>query len=77
VEVIVVRGEVEAMATVVLVVLVVVSAKVVVTGCSTVVVELVVAVGVTISAADITALQSTDWYLGCVLWSMRPSKGRR
>jgi len=32
---------------------------------------------VPVATADITALQSTCWYLGCVLWSMRPSKGKR
>jgi len=41
------------------------------------VVAVVVAVGVPVTMADITALQSTDWYLGCVLWSIRPSRGRR
>jgi hypothetical protein len=40
-------------------------------------VVVVVAMGVSVTAADITALQSTGWYLGCVLWSMRPSRGRR
>lgn len=42
-----------------------------------VVVVMVVPRGAPVPAADITALQSTDWYLGCVLWSMRPSRGRR
>jgi len=72
-----VAGSVVDIATVELVVLVVIAVTVAVVLCTIVVVVLVVAVGSSTTTADITALQSTDWYLGCVLWSMRPSKGRR
>jgi len=78
VDVVVVRGTVVAMATVELVVLVVVMVAVVVVVVMVVVVVVVAAgVPVPVTTADMTALQSTDWYLGIVRWSMRPSRGRR
>jgi len=71
VDIVVVRGKV--VVTAIVDELIVLVAPVVVA----VAVPIGVTVGVPVTTADITALQSTGWYLGCVLWSMRPSKGRR
>jgi hypothetical protein len=68
VDIVVVRGRLVVLATIVDEIDVLVVAAVVV---------VVVAVGVPVTTADITALQSTDWYLGRVLWSIRPSRGKR